>query len=95
MVERLIYNNSDWPAVYQNLNKARRQWGVIARVLAKTGSMVRARGMMYKAVGQFMILYRSNSWVVTGAMLKVVEGFHHQAARRIKGMTATSGAGGE
>ena len=51
--------------------------------------------MMYKAVGQFMILYRSNSWVVTGVMLKVIEGFHHQAARRIKGMTKTSGAGGE
>ena len=68
---------------------------MIARVLANTGSIVRTPGMMYKAVDKFMILYRSDSWVVTGAMLKVVEGFHHQAARRIKGMTATSGAGGE
>ena len=28
-------------------------------------------------------------------MLKVLEGFHHRAARRITGMTAKRGAGGE
>ena len=32
---------------------------------------------------------------MTGDMLKVLEGFHHQAARRIIGMKATHGVGGE
>ena len=35
-----------------------------------------------------LLLYGSNIWVVTGEMLKVLEGFHHQAAWRISGMTA-------
>ena len=42
-----------------------------------------------------MILYGSESWVVTGDMLKVLEGFNHRAGRWMKGMTATRGAGEE
>ena len=44
---------------------------------------MRACGMMYKAVYQSVLLYGSDSWVVTGEMLKFLEGFHHQVARRI------------
>ena len=68
---------------------------MIARVPAKTGATVRARGTMYKAVAQSVLLYGSESWVVMGEMLKVLEGFHHQAARRIMGTTETHVAGGE
>ena len=32
-----------------------------------------------------MILYVSESWVVMGAMLKVLEGFYHQPYRQIMG----------
>ena len=54
---------------------------MIARVLENTGATVRDRGMMYKAVEQSLILYVSERWVVTGEMLKVLEGFYHRAAR--------------
>ena len=40
-----------------------------------------------------VLLYGSEIWVVTGVMLKVLEGFHHRATRRITGMMATRGAG--
>ena len=56
---------------------------------------MRARGMMYKSVSQSVLLYVSESWVVTGAMLKVLEGFHHREVRRITGMTAKRVADGE
>ena len=56
---------------------------------------VRARGAMYKAVDQSVLLYSRKSWVVSGEMLKVLEGFHQWPASRITGMTATRGAGGE
>ena len=36
----------------------------------------------------FVVIYGIKIWVVTVAMLKVLEGFHHQAARKITGMTA-------
>ena len=68
---------------------------MIVRVFRKTVATMRARGMMYKAVAQLVILYGIESWVVTGATLKVLEGFHHRATRRVTDITATCGAGRE
>ena len=50
------YNNSDWTAIYQNLRKSRRRWGMTLKVMDKTGETVRAQGMMYKVVAQSVIL---------------------------------------
>ena len=67
---------------------------MIARVLAKKGATVWVRWMIYKEVAQLVILYGSESWVVTGEMMKVLERFNHWLARQITGMTATcDGAG--
>ena len=49
----IVYNNSDWVVVYQNLRKARMRWIMILRVLERTGATVRARGSMYKAVASW------------------------------------------
>ena len=68
---------------------------MITRVLEKTVATVRARGMMYEVVAQSLLLYGSESWVVMGSILKLLERFQHWAPRRIIGMTATSRAGGE
>ena len=42
-----------------------------------------------------MLLYGGESWVVTDAMMTVLEIFHHRIARRSAGMTASKGDGGE
>ena len=89
----ITYNNIKWAAVYQKLSKARRWWVMVARVLSNTVSMVQARGIMYKAVEQLVLLYISETWVVTGYMIKVLEVFHHRSARCIMGMIETRGAG--
>ena len=51
--------------------------------------------MMYKEVVQLVLLYGSETWVATGDIIKVLEGLHHQAARRITGIKATCGASGD
>ena len=68
---------------------------MIARVLERTGVRMWARGSMYKAVVQSVLLYDRERWVVTGDMLKVLTTFHHRAAQRITGMTEKRGSGGE
>ena len=78
---KIAYNNSNWAAVYQNLRKARRRWGMVERVMERTGAPVQTWGYMYKAVVQSVILYVREIWVVTGDMLKVLEGFHHWTAQ--------------
>ena len=62
---------------------------MIERVLSKTEATVWDQWMIYKAVAQSVLLYGSDRWVVTGDMLKVLEGFHHYVERRIIGMMAT------
>ena len=59
-------NNRYWLEVYHNPKKARRRWGVIARVLANMGEKLRDYEMMYKAVAHYVLIYVSDSWVVTG-----------------------------
>ena len=67
----------------------------MAKVLMKAGAAVRELVMMYKLVVRTIFLYRSEIWVVTGAMLMVTEGFRHRLARNIAGKTArNSGDGG-
>ena len=48
--------------------------------------MMWARGMLYKGVSQTLLLYGSNDWVVTVAMMKFLEGFHNWADQLITGM---------
>ena len=55
------YNNSDWVALYHNMWKARRRWEIVGEVVSNTGSVVRARGMLYKEVVQSVLLYERES----------------------------------
>lgn len=79
----LAANNSDWPALFANINKARGKWALISRPLLRTGVSTRVIGMFYKAIVQSVLLYGSETWVVTPQMLKMLDGFHHRIARRI------------
>ena len=46
----VAFNNSYWVALYQNLRKVRRWWGMVAKNLTRMGATVRVRAMIYKAV---------------------------------------------
>ena len=71
----VAYNNRGWLALYQNLWNAQRRLAMVGEVVSKTGSTVQDRGVLCKSVVQLVLLYGSESWVVTGEMLKVLEAF--------------------
>jgi hypothetical protein len=77
--------DSDWPAVYYNLKKARKRWARVSRVLTREGADSRVCGMFYKAVVQSILLYGCETWNITSQVLSVLEGFHHRVARRLSG----------
>ena len=56
---------------------------MLEKVLGKTGSPIKDREMMYKAVVQAVLLYRRDIWVVTDAITTFLEGFHRRISRRI------------
>ena len=53
--------------------------------------MIKAREMVYKEVVQVVLLYGRKIWVVTDAMMTVLEGFNHRFVRRTMGMTVKKG----
>jgi exonuclease III len=77
--------DDDWPALCLNLNKARKRWMDISRVLVHEGADKRISGMFYKAVAQSVLLYLSETWVLTPSMLRRLDGFHKRIARRLTG----------
>ena len=68
---------------------------MIVRVLESMGATMWARGTMYKAVVESLLLCGIKSWLVTREMLKVLMGFHRQVVQRITGMMAKCEAGRE
>ena len=46
-------------------------------------------GMFYKAIVQTLLLFSSETWVVTPQLLHQLESFHHPAAQQIAGKQAT------
>ena len=78
-------SDDDWPAVASNLRKARREWAQLKRVLVWEGADDRALGQIYLAVVQSVMMYGSETWVMTPCIGRVLGGFHHRVACRITG----------
>jgi len=77
--------DDDSPDVYKNLAKARTRWGMVSQVLRCDKLRPKAAAMFYKAVVQSVLLFGSETWVLSPSMLKALEGFHHRVARQLSG----------
>jgi hypothetical protein len=75
----------DWPAIYSNLSKARKRWGMVARVLTREGATPRTSAIFYTAIVQSTLLYGAETWDATDKVFKALAGFHHRVARRLSG----------
>ena len=63
--------------------------------MVNTGAPVKSQAMVCKAVVQSVLMYGSKIWVITDAMMMILEGFYHRITRRVAGMTAHRGDGRE
>lgn len=78
-------DGSDWAAARYNIAQATKQWGKIKRVLAREGATPRISSKFYVAVVQSVLLYGTETWVITDRIRMALERFHHQAARMLAG----------
>ena len=65
------------------MGKAQRHWDMVLGLLVKTGMTVRSMEMFYKEVVYEVLLYRSEIWVITDFMMKVLELFYHLTVIKI------------
>ena len=70
--QTIAYNNSNWVAIYHNLQKAWMWWVMKIRVIQRTEATLRACGAMYNTVALSVLLYGREIWVVTEEMLNVM-----------------------
>ena len=86
MGQMLLSSEDDWPAVERNLWRARVKWGRLAKILGREGADSIKAGKLYMVVVQAVILFESETWVLTPWLEKSLEGFHHRVVQRMAGM---------
>ena len=85
-LERVIaVEDDDWTEVVRNIQRARQKWERLTRVLSREGEDARTSGQIYLAVVQPVLLYGSDTWVLTPYMQRVMGISHHGVARRLIG----------
>jgi hypothetical protein len=67
-------------AIWHQLRKAQGTWARVGQVLRSENATPRVAAKFYKAVVQAVLLYGSETWNLTKAVLAQLEGFHVQAA---------------
>ena len=73
----------DWTAVAGNMKKSRRIWGRLARVLGREGEDPKVSQTFYIAMTQAVILFGSETWVLTAKMEKALDTFQSRVARNL------------
>ena len=63
---RILTNSDDeWTAVVGNLQKARKKWERMSRILGREEAYERVSGIFFKAVVRVVLLFGSETWVMT------------------------------
>ena len=60
--------DNNWPVVVRNLSWARAVWKRTTRILIREGEETRASGFFFKAVAQAVLIFGSDTWVITPRM---------------------------
>ena len=81
----LTEEDDDWPEVVVNLKNVRKSWARLTRILIREGARPRVSGMFFKMLLQAMLLFGSETWLLTPHMERALGSFEHWVARRITG----------
>ena len=75
------YNN--WLAVLSNFRKARRVWNRLGKLLRREQAEPRLSAIFYQAVFHTVLLFWAETWVLSEAMSRNLEGVHVVFLRQI------------
>ena len=80
--------------VVHNLWREQQKWVRLFRVFIRKGYITQTLGNIYVAVVQVVIIYRSETWVMTPRIRRVMGGLHHRVIHRLTGRQPKRGRGG-
>ena len=64
----------DYPAVVRNLSRSKKLWIRMSRILSREGADPQVSGLFFKAVIQAVLIFGTETWVVTPRMGKSLGG---------------------
>jgi hypothetical protein len=83
----MLDNDSDMAAAHSNIKKARSKWRGLARGLARVlnneGADPKTMVIFYRAVILAVLLYGSETWVMTEQLYRTINSFHVTISRQI------------
>ena len=79
----LIVEYNNWLEVVGSLSKARNSWERMTRILGREGANSRVSGVFFKAVVQAVLIFGSETWVLTPCMGQDLGSFQHGVERGI------------
>ena len=78
-------SDDDCPAVVGYLRKAQMKWDRLSRILGREGEKTQVSRIFFKSVVQAVLLFGSETWVMTPRMGRTLGGFQHRVDRQISG----------
>ena len=79
----------------RNLQSAQQKWERLARVMEREGAYERTLGSIHVDVVHVVLMYGSETWVMTPHSGRVLGGFHHRVACRLTGQKPQRGINGK
>ena len=90
----IVTEEDDWLSVVRNLWRARQKWLRMTHILISEGADAQTSGQIKLAVVQSVLMYGSETWVLTPRMKRVFGGFHHRVDLRLTGRQLWKGRDG-
>ena len=85
---------NDLSKVIPNLQKMRRIWARLSRILGQGGADTWTLGNFNLAIVQAVLLLGTENWFVTPRIRRMLRGFHHRVVRPILGKKLRRGRAG-
>lgn len=75
----------DEPAVMRNLARAREKWASMRRFLIQDKVDPKTMAVFYRTVVLYVLLYGSETWVLTSDLMRQLRSFHRRCCRGLTG----------
>ena len=75
-----------FPALVGNLWKSQNSWAQLERILGWEGDSPRVPGIFPKAAAEAVLLFGSETWLMTPCMVRALGIFQHRVSKRITGI---------
>ena len=87
--------DDDWSAVTGKIQKSRKSWGCMSRILIREGADPKVSYHFFKSVVQLVLLFKAEMWILTPRMERTLSIFQHRSVRHLIRIQPRRRGGGE